>query len=110
MNERVRKLNSVIATEVSSLILSEVDFKPGIFATISHVRTAEDLSQSRIYIQPFPSAETDYIMKTLAHEKYMIQKILHKRLHLKILPKIIFEADQSGLHVQDIDQALSKDA
>ncbi len=109
MNDRIRKINSLISHEVGSLILSEIDFKPGVFATISRVRTSDDLSDAKIYIQPFPSSETDYIMKTLLHEKYVIQKILHKRLHLKILPVISFVLDKSGLEVEEIDLALSND-
>lgn len=109
MSERILKLNSLIALEVGSLILSEVDFKPGVFATISSVSTAHDLSEAKIHVQPFPTAEIDYIMKTLDHEKYMIQKKLHKKLHLKVLPKISFVADRGAIDLENIDQALSKD-
>lgn len=110
MSERILKLNSLIALEVGSLILSEVDFKPGVFATISRVSTAHDLSEAKVYVQPFPTSDIDYVMKTLDHEKYAMQKILHKKLHLKILPKIFFVADRGGIDMESIDQALSHDA
>ena len=106
MNDRMRKVNSVILREMSDLIMRIVDFKKGVFATISKVDTTSDLRYTRIFVRVFPHSEIDYTMKTLEHERIAIQKVLHKRLHLKILPKISFIHDKTGDDVDELEKLL----
>lgn len=108
MSERMRKVNSVIKREMSTLIMQNIDFKPGVFATISKVDTTSDLRYTRIFVRVFPQSDIDYTMKTLDHEKIVIQKSLHKRLHLKVLPKISFVHDNTGDEVDEIEQLLQE--
>jgi ribosome-binding factor A len=109
MSARMKKVNSLIAQEISTLINREVDFKPGLFITISKVDTSRDLRYTHIFVKVFPIQEVDYAMKTLEHERINLQKILHKKLHLKILPKISFVEDDSGESFDQIDRLLLKD-
>lgn len=106
MSERIKKVNSVVMHELTELIAREVDFKPGIFVTITRVETTEDLAQSFIHVGVFPNDEEDYGMKTLGHERYVLQKKLHKKLHLKVLPKIEFIYDERGLAVDTLTDIL----
>ncbi len=106
MTDRMRKVNSVIKREMSELIMQNVDFKPGVFATISKVDTTSDLRYTRIFVRVFPQDDIEYTMKTLEHEKIAIQKTLHKRLHLKVLPKISFIYDSTGEDVDELEQLL----
>ncbi len=104
MSERMRKINSVIMHELSALMARDVDFKNGVFVTISKVDTSRDLRYTRIFVRVFPQSEIDYGLKTLAHEKNTLQKALHKKLHLKILPKITFVHDQTGDNVDALEK------
>ncbi len=106
MSDRMRKVNSVILREISDLIMKIVDFKSGIFVTISKVDTTSDLRYTRIFVRVFPQSEIDYSMKTLEHERIAIQKVLHKRLHLKVLPKISFVHDKTGDDVDELEKLL----
>lgn len=106
MSERIRKINSLIFHELSALINREVDFKSGLFVTISKVDTTPDLRYSEIFVKVYPSKENQYAMKTLEHEKNKLQKILHKKLHLKILPKISFKEDLTGEEFDTLDKLL----
>jgi ribosome-binding factor A len=108
MSERIRKINSLINYEMSQLIAQSVDFKPGVFVTISKVDTSNDLRYTRISVRVFPQAEIDYGMKTLEHERTALQKILHKKLHLKILPKISFKHDATGDEVDNLERLLAQ--
>lgn len=108
MSDRIRKINSVIMHEVSQLIAKDVDFKPGAFVTISKVDTTDDLRYTRIFVRVFPKAEIDYCVKTLEHERIALQKLLHKKLHLKILPKISFVHDPRGDEVDEIEKLLQQ--
>jgi len=108
MSERMRKVNSVIKREVSELIIKNIDFKPNVFVTVSKVDTTSDLRYTRIFVRVFPHTDIDYAMKTLEHEKFAIQKILHKQLHLKILPKISFLHDKTGDDVDELERLLQE--
>ena len=108
MTDRMRKVNSVIKCEMSELIMQNVDFKPGVFATISKVDTTSDLRYTRIFVRVFPQKDIEYTMKTLEHEKIAMQKVLHKRLHLKVLPKISFIHDNTGDEVDELEQLLQE--
>ncbi len=107
MSDRIFKLNSLLKKELGTLIMQEIDFKQGAFATVSRVSTSDDLSQAKVYIQGYPTVDTHYIMQTLEKEKMQIQKVLHKRLYLKILPRIVFVLDRTSTDVSDIDDALA---
>ena len=106
MSDRIRKVNSLIAEEMSTLLSREVDFKIGLFVTISKVDTTSDLRYTRIFVKVFPSHENEYAMKTLEHEKAKLQKTLHKKLHMKVLPKISFHEDTTGEEFDNLERIL----
>ncbi len=108
MSDRTRKLNSLIQQQMSEMIVRNVDFKPGIFVTISKVDTTDDLRYTRIFVRVFPATGVDYGLKTLEHEKKTLQKLLHQKLHLKILPKISFIHDKTGDEVDEIERLLQQ--
>lgn len=106
MSDRIKRINSLIAEEMSSLLTREVDFKIGLFVTVSKVDTTSDLRYTRIFVKVFPSKENNYAMKTLEHEKGKLQRILHKKLHLKIIPKISFFEDITGEEFDNLEKIL----
>lgn len=108
MSERIRKINSLITHEMGQMIAQNVDFKPGVFVTISKVDTSDDLRYTRISVRVFPQSEIDYGMKTLEHERNALQKILHKKLRMKILPKISFVYDKTGDEVDELERLLKQ--
>jgi ribosome-binding factor A len=108
MSDRMRKVNSVIQREMSELIMKKVDFKLGVFVTISKVDTTSDLMYTRIFVRVFPQKDIDYSMKTLEHERIAMQKLLHKKLHLKVLPKISFIHDQGGDDIDELEKLLQQ--
>jgi ribosome-binding factor A len=108
MRERMRKMNSLIKHEMGGLILENVDFKPGVFVTITKVDTSDDLRYTRVFVRVYPGQDIDYGLKTLAHEKKTLQKLLHKKLHLKILPQVSFIHDKTGEEVDEIEQLLQQ--
>lgn len=108
MGERVRKINSQITQEMSALIAREVDFKPGVFVTISKVDTTDDLRYTRIFVRVFPQAEINYSLKTLEHERNTLQKLLHKKMQIKVLPKVSFVHDPTGDQVDEIERLLQE--
>lgn len=106
MSERMRRVNSVIQHELTELISEVVDFKPGVFATVIKVDTSIDFSLTKIFISVFPTEQKDYTMKTLGHERNLLQKRLNKKLHLKVLPKIVFVYSGVGEDVDILDELI----
>ncbi len=95
MSDRIRKINNLIQQEISRLFTRELSLKPGVFLTVSRVRTTRDLRKADIFVSIFPATEVHYAMKTLEHEHHHLQKALHKKMQTKILPKISFTYDDT---------------
>jgi len=106
MSLRISKVNELIKQQISEIISREVDFKPGIFLTISKVDTTKDLRYTRVFVSIFPERESEYAAKTLQNELSGIQKILNKKLHMKILPKIKFIPDSTEARADEIEKIL----
>lgn len=90
MSERIEKVNQLLKKELGELLSKNVTFKSGIFVTIEKVDTTPDLRYTDVFISIFPPNESDYVLKTLAHEMYALQGKLNRRLHMKPLPRIVF--------------------
>ena len=112
MSERIAKVNSLIAEKMNDLILREVDFKPGVLVTLVKVKTTKDLRRSDIHISVFPAAGRDYALKTLEHELSRLQRLLHKQLVMKVLPKIKFvynDTEERAAEVEEIFKRLNEE-
>ena len=110
MSERIQKINAVIERELSQIIARDVDFKPGVFVTISKVDTTDDMRYTRVFVRVFPFQDIDYGIKTLEHEKRALQKKLHQKMPMKMLPRLSFKHDKKGDEVDEIDRLLREDA
>jgi len=102
----MKRVNSVIQHEVTRFINEFVDFKPGVFATVVKVDTDTDFGNAKLFISVFPTEEKNYTMKTLEYERASIQKKLNKKLHLKVLPKIVFVYADIGENVDNLDKLI----
>ncbi len=95
MSDRIPKLNNLLQQEISTIFTRILSLKPGVFLTVSQVRTTRDLRTATVSVSIFPATEVPYAMKTLAHEHVRIQKALHSKLSMKIIPKINFVYDDT---------------
>jgi ribosome-binding factor A len=106
MSRRLLQINDLIREHLGGLLLREVSFKTGILVTITKVDTTQDLRHARISISTFPEQESDYALKTLAHERGRLQKSLHGMLHMKPLPIISFRSDSTEQNADVIERIL----
>lgn len=106
MSLRTEKINALIKSRVSEIILKDLSLKSGMFITISKVDTSPDLRYATISISVYPEKETGYAIKTLEREKKSLQKILNKKLFMKILPKISFKIDNAEIKTDQIEKLL----
>ncbi len=103
MPDRIDKVNSLLASQISRLIARHVDFKRGVFVTVPKVETSRDLRHTNIHISVFPASEKNYVMKTLGYERYLLQKLLHKKLVMKNLPKIRFVYNDTEERADEVE-------
>ena len=108
MSYRIQKINELIKQEIAQILSREVEFKPGIFLTVTKVDTTRDLRYTRIFVSIFPEEEINYAMETLEKEIYKIQGIMNKKLHLKPLPRIEFKLDTTESKADELEKILKK--
>ena len=108
MSPRTDKINDLIRQHINDIILKDLSLKEGVFVTIAKVDTSSDLRYTRIFVSIFPEKERDYAMKTLEKEIYRIQGALNKKLHMRPLPKIIFQLDTTESKADEIEKLLKE--
>lgn len=100
MTERLAKVNQLLKEELSKILLKEVEFPPGILATITRVDTSPNLIQSKVYVSFLPEAKTKETLNILQKQVYFLQQKLNSRLRMRPTPKIIFvlekETEKAG--------------
>ncbi len=93
MSFYLEKLNSILEKEISEAILREVEM-PGLFITLSKVKTKSDLSESEVFISVFPKEKENEAMLLLKNSLFDIQKRINKRVKIKHIPKIVFKISE----------------
>ena len=106
MSHRIAKINKLIKQQIAEIISRELDFKPGVFVTISKVDTTPDFRYTRIFVSIFPEKESDYALKTLAKETYHLQGFLNKKLSIKPLPRLEFYLDTTEVKAAEVEKIL----
>ena len=108
MSRRIQRVNELLREEISKLILREIDLSEDTLVTITEVKTSSDLQQAKIRVSIMPFLKADKILKVLNSQVFNIQRLLNKKLNMKIVPKIRFELDKSGEKTSRVEQLLKK--
>jgi ribosome-binding factor A len=107
MSRRQERLNEQVKREVSEILRTEVrDPRVGV-VTVTEALVAPDLSFARIYVRPLGGAEAD-LFEGLAKATPYIRRALGKRLSVRHVPEIRFEADRALEHALHIEKLLSE--
>ena len=106
MHSRTTQLNDLIRDAVSALFTSELSLKEGVILTVARVETARNLRATHVSVSVFPESERAYAMKTLEYEYRNIQKLLHRTMATRPLPKLFFELDTTGEKADEVEHLL----
>ena len=106
MSFRMQKVNSLIREQLGEILNRELDLKPGVFLTVFKVDTTTDLRYTNVFVSVFPENEGAYVMTALKNEKSNIQRILNKKLHMKVLPRLVFKLDKTEVEADEIEKIL----
>ena len=92
MSNRLEKVNSLLAQEISKIIAKDFGFS-GALVTVTHVDATANLIEARVYVSILPEDNTDAAIKALNGNVYDIQQKLNKLLNMRPIPRIRFVKD-----------------
>lgn len=108
MSKRIDRVNQLIKQTLSNLLLRELDFKKDILITLTRVKTASDLSKTRVFISVMPEEKIELVMRSLNRNIYRLQQKINKKLVMKRVPKIIFEQETKTAEADRIEKLLDE--
>lgn len=107
MSKRIRKVDSLLAEEISKIIAKDFEFS-GAIVTITHVATAVNLAEAKAYISVFPKEASEKVMSVLKKGAYYIQQKINKALKMRPIPKIVFVEDKETTAAGRVEELLEQ--
>ena len=106
---RTIRLGEQIREEVGDILGREVR-DPGIgFLTLTRVRVTDDLSQARIYYTMLGEpADRKKTARALERALPFIRRALAERLHVRRMPELAFQFDESVAHQARVEELLEE--
>lgn len=108
---RQLKVSKMIQQDISDIFQQEGrGIVQGVMVSVTRVRITPDLSYAKIYISVFPFDRSDEVVKKIKEQLWQIRLWLGKRAGktLRIIPEIVFFADDSMEYAANIDNLLNK--
>jgi ribosome-binding factor A len=107
MSRRLERLNEQMRRDVSEILRNEVkDPRVGLI-TVTEARVSSDLSYARLYVRALDGNEEGMLEGLRAATPY-IRRELGKRLSIRHIPELRFEADRALEHALHIEKLLSE--
>lgn len=77
------------------------------FITVTEVRTTKDFSLASIYVSIYGNSEKrSQGLKALIEDRLKLRHVLSRNLHLRRMPALVFELDESLDNAEKIDTIL----
>jgi len=116
MSNRLQRVNALIKSELSRILLKEIDFSKDVLVTITRVESSPNLSEAKIYIsvisaslsQSKPENNIDEVFKILNKRIYNIQQNLNRRLKIRPIPRIEFKKEEKTEKAARIEELLEQ--
>jgi len=89
---RPERVGSLIREELSRLILREAEF-PGALVTITEVVVDKKMEHAKVRVSALPTERVDGAIKILDGMIGNLQHLLNKKMQIRPMPRISFEAD-----------------
>ncbi len=112
--KRVDRIGETIRSEISSILLQEINDPRIQLVSITRVKVTADLRHAKIYVSIIGSEEKKKdTFKGLQSARGFIQRKLGERIRLRYTPEISFTLDtiiDEGIHIQELLNKIKKDA
>ena len=77
MSHRIEQINALLQQIIAEIFIENIEFEPGVLATITRVDTAADLGHAKIFVSVLPLAKKkealDKIRKSILKSKIVFQ-------------------------------------
>jgi ribosome-binding factor A len=78
----------------------------GVVVTITEVRISPDLRNATAYVMPLGGVDIPVVLEAINRAAPFLRRLLGRKIKLKRLPNLYFEADQSFKEAEHIDNLL----
>ena len=108
MSIHTKRLESMLISEISNILMTEAKDEDLKFVTITSMNLANDLSFAKVYFTTL-NEDKEKITKELNDASGFIRAILKKRkLDIRIMPELKFVYDDSMEYGNNIDSLIDK--
>lgn len=108
MSKRIQRVNKLIKTELSQILLREIDFPKQILVTITRVESSQQLNYASVHISVLPDSQRSRAMQILNYHIYDLQQHLNKRLNLRPIPRIKFVEEKTMIEAGRVEELLEE--
>ena len=102
---RPERVGSLIREELSLLILREAEF-PGALITITDVQVDKKMEHAKVKVSAIPTERVDGAIKVLNGMIGNLQHLLNKKMQIRPMPRISFQADRGLENAALVEKAL----
>ncbi len=108
MSKRIGQINALLQQIIAEIFIENIEFEPGILATITRVDTAADLGHAKIFVSVLPLAKKKEALDKIRKSIFEIQKIVFSKLKIANVPRLHFFTDETEEEAQRIEELLDK--
>jgi len=110
---RQQKISKLLLKDLGEIFQMNIKEITGSYCmvTVTKVNITKDLSQAKIFLSIFGTADKDDILKKIRISTKFIRKTLAERVRhqLRIIPELVFGIDDSLDYIENIDKLLSEE-
>lgn len=92
-SHRIEQVNELIRRELGAALPKKYEAPMGFLVTIEEVATTKDLSRAKIAVSVLPAERGPEVLKELLLLQEPLRRILQGRLHMKLIPRLVFVLD-----------------
>lgn len=90
---RRERISQLVRDIMSELLIRELEFPLGTLVTITEVDVSEDLEHAKVRVSVLPAAQEEKVMTVLKKFRGHLQGMLGRKLNIRPMPQILFNAD-----------------
>jgi ribosome-binding factor A len=105
MNYRSDRVSGLIQTELSKIMLRELEFN-GALVTITSVAVDKKLEEAQVKLGILPPQKTDDVLRYLKTRQGEMQHLLNRKLNIWPMPRIAFMVDEGIENAAKVEKLL----
>lgn len=108
MSQRIEKINELIKTQLSQIIIKEIEFPENVMVTITNVETSPDLKSTKIFISVLPENMRGTALTILTKNASILHRNLNKMIKTKFTPNLKFFIDEQEVFADEVGKILDE--